>query len=176
MVLDLFQIKIKTPRLTLVPISKSDAQSILKEFTEEITTYMYPKPPESIEDVLDFIHYSIETMKVGNNVQLVITNKRNGEFLGCIGLHHIDQKNPELGIWLKKSAHGNGYGLEAIRHLVEWAKKNVGFDHLKYPVDTRNVPSKRIPEVLGGAVQKAYKKKALSGHTLDILEYWIKPK
>ncbi len=80
---------------------------------------------------------------------------------------------PELGIWLKKEAHHNGYGLEAIDAIVNWAKTHLQYKALKYPVDKRNAASKRIPEKLNGVPAKEYKKINLSGNVLDEIEYWI---
>jgi len=36
---------------------------------------------------------------------MVITNKNEDEFIGCIGLHNINTLTPELGIWTKKLSH-----------------------------------------------------------------------
>lgn len=164
---------IETDRLLLVPISRKYADVIFKEFTPEITTYMAPKPPEKIEDTYEFIDSALDKMAKGNNIQLVILSKTNKEFLGCVGLHHIDTKTPELGIWTKKSAHGHKYGREAITGLVDWARKNLDFDYLLYPVDKRNIPSRRIPESLGGIPIRELKKPVESGKILDEIEFKI---
>ena len=31
-----------------------------------------------------------------------------------------DSVSPELGLWLKESAHGQGFGREVVTALVEW--------------------------------------------------------
>ncbi len=173
MVLDLLQTRIISERLSLIPISENHAETIFKEFTSEITEFMYPKPPESIREVLEFITTSLETMKARSNVQLVITDLEDGTFLGCIGLHHIDRRDPELGIWLKKSSHGKRYGLEAMTALVQWAQEHLDFEHLKYPVDKRNIASRKIPMALGGILKREFKATNLGGNELDEVEYWI---
>ncbi len=43
---------------------------------------------------------------------MVILDRETGRFLGCAGLHELEAARPELGVWLKKSAHGNGFGRE----------------------------------------------------------------
>lgn len=164
---------IETERLLLVPISRKYAEIIFKEFTPEITAYMAPDSPEKIEDTYEFIDSALDRMAKGNNLQLVILDKTNNEFLGCVGLHHIDTKTPELGIWTKKSAHGHKYGREAIAGLIDWARKNLDFDYLLYPVDKRNIPSRRIPESLGGIIIREVKKPVQSGKILDEVEFKI---
>src|SRR5215471_717908 len=115
--MDLQLVSIESERLLQVPISQKFSKDIFYHFTSEITTYMYPKPPGSLEETEWFIQYSVQDLKNGTDLQLVILDKTNMEFLGCSGLHHIRSKIPELGIWLKKSAHCKGYGLEAIGAL-----------------------------------------------------------
>jgi [ribosomal protein S5]-alanine N-acetyltransferase len=80
---------------------------------------------------------------------------------------------PELGIWLKKSAQGAGYGYETIQTLVIWAQENLTFTYLRYPVDKRNTASRKIPLKLQATAGREYKKLNLSGFELDEIEYWI---
>jgi RimJ/RimL family protein N-acetyltransferase len=174
--MNLLDITIETKRLLLRPISYDYVDKIFKEFTSEITQYMYPKPAENIEETKDFIKKSLEGLIEGTNLQLVIVNKENNEFVGCIGLHNINTIEPELGIWVKKSSHNNGYGLEAMIGLINWTHKNIKFDHLKYPVDKRNKASRRLPENNNGKIMKEYKKIGSGGNDLDEYEYWIYPK
>lgn len=164
---------IETERLILKPIELSYSEIIYKEFTDEITQYMFPKPAESIEGVEDFINNSLEGIFDGSNLQLIIVRRYIEEFVGCIGLHNIGDNDPELGIWLKKEAHGNGYGMEAMSQLIKWAKERVGFDYLRYPVDRRNSASRRIPERNNGVIKREYKGKNQKGFEMDNLEFWI---
>ena len=69
----------------------------------------------------------------------------------------------EPGIWLKKDAHGKRYGREAIRIVSNRAVDNLDFDYLVYPVDRDNIPSRKIPESMGGLVfeEKKVKKQCV---------------
>ena len=174
--MNLFEIIIETDRLLLKPISFNFAEDIFNEFTWEITEYMYPKPAEKIEDTKKFIENSLVKLKNGIDLQMVVVNKMNSEFIGCIGLHNINTLEPELGIWIKKSSHKNGYGLEAINGLIDWANKNIKFNYLKYPADKRNIASKKIPEKNNGKIMKELKIIGAAGNELYINEYWIYPK
>jgi [ribosomal protein S5]-alanine N-acetyltransferase len=161
-------------RLRLVTISKQFVQNIFDEFTCEITHYMVPSPAQDIEETRSFIAESRCSMQAGHNLQLVIVEKTRGEFLGCCGLHGEGKvRTPELGIWLKKSAHGKGYGQEAIQTLVSWAWKSIDLDYFMYPVDRNNTASVKIPQSLGGEVMEDLKIKTPSGKILDILVYKI---
>lgn len=147
-------ITIETERLLLVPITMQYAEEIFKEFTREITTYMSPKPAKDISETKAFIQDSINTMNAWTNYQTVILDKTTKEFLGCAWLHGDNPKAPELGIWIKKSAHGKKIGREAIAGLTDRAQKNLDFEYLFYPVDKDNIPSRKIVESLWGIVQK----------------------
>ncbi len=163
---------VSPPGLLLKPIALEYKEEIFSEFNEEITTYTYPCPAKMIAETELFIKNSIKELKNGTNLLLVVLAKDSGEFLGCAGLHDID-KELRLGIWLKKAAHGNKYGLEAITALKEWAERNLDYEYILYPVDRRNIASKKIPEALGGKVISQYQKVNMSGNLLDTLEYRI---
>lgn len=156
-----------------MPVTMEHAEAIFSEFQEPVTEFMYPKPPEKIEETEQFIKESIAGLKNGNNLQMVILNKATGEFLGCAGLHQLDKDDPELGIWIKNQAHGNKFGRESMAAMKKWADKNIKYNYLRYPVATENIPSRKIPESLDGEVKKEYDKKMLSGRTYHMVEYWI---
>ena len=41
-------------------------------------------------------------------------------------LEDADSVSPELGLWLKESAHGQGFGREVVAALVEWGHATLG--------------------------------------------------
>lgn len=168
------EVIIKTNRLSLEPVTFDFVDVCFLNFTEEIALYMGPQPTGKIDDTKKFILNSIKTMEQNTNIQLVIIERRSREFLGMVGLHHVDRTNPELGIWVKKEAHGCAYGLEAVTGVVEWARENLVYDYMKYPVDRNNYASRRIAERNGGVIEKEYIDKNVLGKDLDIVEYWIK--
>ena len=158
---------IETARLRLLPTSESYAEEIFREFTPEITIFMHPKSPDKIEDTLEFIRTAREKMLNNQDLVVVILDKFSKEFLGHGGLHGIHKDTPEIGIWIKKSAHGKKYGREAVVALKGWADKNLIYKYLRYPVDKRNVPSRKIAESLGGEIKKEYKKMNMAGKKVE---------
>jgi RimJ/RimL family protein N-acetyltransferase len=167
---------IPTRRVLLRPISERDTWQIFENFTAEVTRYMVPQPSDRVEDTIQFIRRSLAAMERGENLQLVIVDKASGEFLGGCGLHGKGApRTPELGIWLKAAAHGNGYGREAITALVQWAEQNLLYDYLIYPVDRGNIPSRKIPESLGGEIFEETMCSRQDGSNLDIVVYHIFP-
>lgn len=163
--------QIESKRLLLVPISPAYREIIFQEFTPEVTEYTYAVPSADIAQTDQFIKQSIQQLKNGRELILVILLKETQEFIGCTGLHDINTNTPELGIWIKKSAHGNHYGREAISVLKAWAEQNLDYEYLRYPVDKRNIPSQKIPESLGGVIAAEYDKINLGGKKLHTVEY-----
>ena len=173
--MNLNEVIIETKRLKLVPIRESHLMPIYKHFTISISKYMFPQPSGNIGDTESFIKTSMEGLNAGTNLQLVIEDKITGKFMGCVGLHHVGRIDPELGVWIRKSYQEQGLGMEAIRGLVKWAKENIEFDHLKYPVDRNNRSSRRIPMSCGGKFVKSYTMPNMNKtNELDIVEYWIR--
>ena len=167
--------KIETDRLSLKLISLEYKDDIFREFSPEITIYMGPKPADSIQETIDFIDSSIKENSEGKTLQTVIVDKNTNEFLGCGGLHHIDSKTPELGIWIKKSAHSHGYGIEAMQALKNWADKNMEYEYIIYPVVDKNIASRRIPESMGGKIEREYDDVTGLGQKVLMVEYRIYP-
>lgn len=147
-------ITIETERLLLVPITMQYAQEIFKEFTPEITTYMFPKSADDISETENFIKDAMQKMEQWKELQIVILDKATKEFLWCWGMHKITTKTPEPGIRIKKWAFGKKIWREAVAWLADRAQKSLDVDYLFYPVDKDNIPSRKIAESLWGIVQK----------------------
>ena len=171
--LDLKNFKLETERLVLIPVSLDYAAEIFKEFTTEITKYMFPETPEKIEETEDFIKKSNAELLAGKTLNVVILDRQTQEFLGCSGLNDIDTRQPEPGIWVKKSAHGKGYGFEAVKALAYWAEENLDYDYLLYPADVRNLASCKIAEKLGGQLFNKRDFTKRSGFVLHLADYKI---
>jgi RimJ/RimL family protein N-acetyltransferase len=171
---NLLAVTIQGERVLLSPVAEQYRHEIFQEFTADITRYMLPKPNEDLSEVLDFIHTCRRNMAAGSELGMVIRRIENNEFLGICGLHiRNTPQTPELGIWLKKSAHGEKLGREAIHCLVTWARSNLDAAFLIYPVDRHNIPSRKIPESLGGVIFGEDKVENMSGHILDEVIYRI---
>ena len=165
-------IEIVAKRIVLRPVSMQHKEIICHEFTPGITKYMPFMPDGDITVTEEFIRNSRQELRDGTSLQLCIFLKDNDdEFLGCCGLHHIDTAAIEIGLWLKKSVHGKGYGIETVEALIDWSNERFDFDYLFYPVDKENLASKSIPEKLGFTATKSYLKKKSGTENLDIIEY-----
>lgn len=162
-----------TTRLKLKPVSLEDYKEIFLHFTDEITFYMYPKPPKDLDETIQFVTKCIDNYHQKNEIVFTVTHKVTHEFLGLIGVHEIQTKTPEIGLWLKKDAHGQHYGLEGVIRVIDFAKKELDYDYIVYNCDLRNLASRNIPESLNGIPMKTYHENNLSGKELHYIQYWI---
>lgn len=163
-------IKIKTERLTLLPVEDSYIDDILEHFTKEVTQYMPFNPEGDREEIINFVNQSKRTLLQNTDLVLVALDS-HGAFTGCCGIHNITEESIELGLWLKKSSQGKGFGTEIITKLIDFLENNFTFKYIFYPVDEDNIASKRIPEKLGFIPAKKYKKSKDAANDLTIIEY-----
>lgn len=170
---DLTTLTLDSERLRLLPISEVYTDVIFQEFTPDVATYMYPRPATQRTDTEMFVQSAMQENRESINLNMVITLRETGEFLGCVGLHNLADARPEFGIWVKQSAHMHGYGREAIRTLKRWADEHLAYEYLIYPVDSRNMSSRKIPESLGAAIISQYDGTGGMGQELTLIKYRI---
>ena len=164
---------IVTERLQLMPINETYIADIFAAFDEQVTTYMPIAPPKEIDDTAAFVKGAIKGREQGKEFVYAITKVDSGEFLGCCGIHNIPSKRPELGIWTKTAAHGNGYGFETISALIAFIREHLPYHYIVYPVDKRNTASRRIPILHGATLAKEYDYTTPKGTVFQCAEYHI---
>ena len=167
---------IETDRLYLVPVSENHIKEINRYFDDQVNKYMYPSVAKNINETKEVVHQFIQQRKDNTDYVYAITRKETNEFIGLAGIHHCSNSVPELGIWTKSQSHGNHFGREAIGGLIEIAA-NLGKQKARYPVDKRNIPSKKLPLFYGGRrIERDQKVITPDGRTLMIETYEIETK
>ena len=143
-------IVILSPRLQLSQFQMTDAQEVFGCITPGITKFMPWEPPSWRE----YVTRCEKRMQVPepNKFRFVIRRLDGGECLGMASLEDADSVSPEVGLWLKESAHGQGFGREVVASLVVWGHASLGKESFTYPVAAQNVASRRIAENLHGEI------------------------
>ncbi|MEZ0542472.1 GNAT family N-acetyltransferase [Fibrella arboris] len=173
MTTDLSNLTLDSERLRLLPVTEAYTDLIFREFTPEVATYMYPRPATERSETEAFVEAAKAANKEGSSLNMVITDRQSGDFIGCAGLHKLADKRPEFGIWVKQSAHMHGYGREAIYTMKHWADDHIPYEYLVYPVDSRNMSSRKIPESMGAAIISQYDGLGGMGQDLTLIKYRI---
>lgn len=151
-------VTIDTERLKLRSVRVSDAEDIFREFTPNVAKFMAFAPVKTLEEQLVAVRRSMEESERGNQAVLVFSNKETGEFVGRGGFWRTSTGTPEIGIWIKESAQEVGYGKEIVAGLITWARDNLNYDYLIYPVYRRNTRSRRLAKSLGGQREPWHKR------------------
>jgi len=143
-------IVVQSARLQLSRFQLTDAEDVFACITPPITKFM-PWEPPSWSEYLARCQKRVETPEP-NNFSFVIRRRDSMECLGMASLEGIDTASPELGLWMKESAHGQGFGKEVVAALAEWGNKTFGNESFMYPVAVQNTASRRIAEGLHGEI------------------------
>jgi RimJ/RimL family protein N-acetyltransferase len=143
-------IVIQSPRLQLSQFQMTDAEEVFACITPAIARFMRWEPPSWSE----YLARCEERMRAPepNTFSFVIRRQNNRECLGMTAVEACDTESPKLGLWIKESAHGQGFGREVVARVAEWAHKTLGKGSFIYPVAVQNTASRRIAERLGGEI------------------------
>jgi RimJ/RimL family protein N-acetyltransferase len=143
-------IVILSPRLQLSQFQMMDTREVFGCITPGIAKFMPWEPPPWREYVTR-CEKRVQAPEP-NKFSFVIRRLDNSECLGMASLEDADSVSPELGLWLKESAHGQGFGREVVASLVTWGHESLGKGSFTYPVAVQNVASRRIAENLHGEI------------------------
>ena len=150
--MDLSSVWLSSQRLLLKSFTGDDAREAFLAATPTIARFMSWEPAPSLEAFERIWQSWIPRMRAGTDVSLAVRHKPSLEFLGTAGLHNTDAIEPEVGIWIKESRHGYGYGREAVAMILAFAANDLGKQAVMYPVVEQNGPSRRLAESLGGRI------------------------
>lgn len=143
-------IVIPTPRLQLSQFQMKDAQEVFGCITPAVAKFMPWEPPSWGEYVMR-CEKRVQAPEAGK-FSFVIRRLDNGECLGMASLEDADSVSPEIGLWLRETAHGQGFGKEVVAALVQWGHVTLGKGTFIYPVAVQNTASRRIAETLHGEI------------------------
>src|SRR5208282_3018122 len=130
-------IVIQSPRLQLSQFQMIDAQEVFACITPAIAKFM-PWEPPSWSEYVTRCEKRVQAPEP-NKFSFVIRRLDNTECLGMASLEDADSVSPELGLWLKESAHGRGFGSEVFAVIVQRRQATLG----------------KVSVTLTGAVQNA---------------------
>src|ERR1700739_4307061 len=109
-------IVIHSPRLLLSQFQITDAEKVFACVSPSIARFMRWEPPSWSE----YIARCEERLRAPERFSFVIRRRDSKECLGMTAVEACDTESPELGLWIKESAHGQGFGREAVAAVAEW--------------------------------------------------------
>ena len=141
-------IKIKTERLLLRPLTIADADEVFEWVSDErVSRYMVYTTYTSIEQVrewLAFVEKDTSTYNFG------FERLSDGKLIGSGDIGR-DSKNGYWGFGynLRYDCWGNGYATEATRAMIEYVRKNFGAAHFASSHAKPNLASGHVMEKCG---------------------------
>jgi len=149
--------KIETPRLILQPIKLEDANAYWKAESASITEmspyWSWAKSGKSIDDVKEFINFSLECHMKERPEQMFFSlfSKNDSRFLGLIWIIRINWFVPffEFAYWLDTRETGKGYMTEAVNALSRGCFIIYKAKRIEIKIFVNNNKSKAIPVKLG---------------------------
>lgn len=174
------ELELHTKRLILREFKTSDKSALIKGINDfEIAKYLEKVPHPYTEADADWFFNHIKEKSQENPRQdyyLAITLAESQEFLGSIGIHHIDldQKTASIGYWLSRQHHRNGYMFEAASEVIRFCFNDLDLRRLDIGAYSENQASNCLIQKLGftyegkkrqGSVSKA------SGQIYDVNTY-----
>lgn len=110
----------------------------------------------------------------GAGTDLAIGIWFQGELVGAIGMHRIDEQNKsaEIGYWLSADAQGNGIITRACRAVLSYAFGDRALNRIVIRVNPHNTPSRAIPERLQFTQEGTHRQiQAHYDHFIDLVVY-----
>jgi RimJ/RimL family protein N-acetyltransferase len=148
---------IETRRLLLRPPHDDDIDDMVQlannvSVASMLGTMPHPYFPDDAKEFLA----RVKRRTKGDSVY-AITNKQDGEFMGCCGLHHDAQRFelPYMGYWLGEPYWNRGFATEAARALVDLFFKVTDREELMISCRRENAPSRAVIAKCGGQFWKA---------------------
>ncbi len=143
--------KIKTERLTLVPISEAFLDSACAyAMNADNARLMVYLPKESRDEVRDFLRSAESEWQKPQPDICEFAVLRDGEHIGGMTMYFEgDYTRGELGWIIRRDCWGKGYAVEAAKGLMEHFRKTMGLDRFIAHCDSENTASKRVMKKLG---------------------------
>ena len=105
----------------------------------------------SIKESRAWVESQAEVWEKGTDYDFVITDAKDGSFLGGCGLNHIDQANriANLGYWVRTSRTKRGVASAAVRLLAQFGLGKLKLNRIEIVVAVGNKASQRVAEKVG---------------------------
>lgn len=142
---------LETERLVLRPIERDDWRVLYPIMSDPVVMAHWDnseiEDPEAVEQM---IAAQVEDMTAGRACYWAVERAPERSFVGACDLSEIDwpHRRGEVGFVLARPAWGQGYGLEAMRAVVDHAAA-LGLKRLWARAHAGNARSERLLERLG---------------------------
>lgn len=144
---------LKTPRLTLRPLTAGDSEAVYKMIAasrDSFARWFGWARASTLDAVKDYVQQAEEAMTMGNAWHYVALT-RQGSLIARVGLTGIDPVNfsAELGYMLRTDFEGKGLMTEAAHRFLTYAFGAGGLHRIEAFADVENEASRQVLTRLG---------------------------
>ncbi len=143
--------ELRTERLKLRPIRKSDLSNLMKIFSDPVAMKYYPST-KSERDAKEWIAWNHDNYNAYNVGLWAVELKETGEFIGQCGI--VPQKIDgevvmEIGYLLVRDHWGKGYATEAAYACLKYGLEKCKYPKLVSLIAPENAPSAAVATRIG---------------------------
>ena len=161
---------IKTNRLILRDIMKSDAKNIKYLLKPEIENFSGPYMPHNEKQLLQHIN------RIKGDTAWGIT-LANGTFIGDIGVYSVvENKIGEIAWYIDPEHWKQGYAFESANAVLKYFFETLGFTRISAQISADNQRSRNLAEKLGFEFHAILPQANLGGKITDIAYYSLMAK
>jgi RimJ/RimL family protein N-acetyltransferase len=168
--------------LTLRPLERGDRDPMYAAVVESIAEVSRWLPwchaGYSIAETEGFIESCITAWAQQVHFPLAIFDANTGQYLGGIGVNHIDRQNRQgsVGYWVRTSATRRGIAPRAVRLVARFAFETLQLSRLEIFARPENLPSRRVAEKAGAKFEAIARNRVVQhGQAYDAALYSLIP-
>ncbi len=138
---------LKTGRLTLRKIKKSDAKHIFENYAnnEEVVKFLTWNLRKTVKETKKNVDFWLEEEQNPRAIRYVITLNNFDEPIGVIDVVKFNGDIPEIGYCLSRKMWGKGYMAEACKRLLKYLF-DIGFKEVTIGSIEENIGSNKAIE------------------------------
>jgi RimJ/RimL family protein N-acetyltransferase len=143
-------IALATTRLLIRPLSEQDLASFADYRHQPAVAKFQSWQHYQLADAQQLYQHMMQVpfASIGHWFQLAITDKLNGQLLGDLALHFVDEQQMELGFTLAPQYQGNGFALEAVQAIMRYLFVTLNKRRVIAVTDVLNLASIRLLQQL----------------------------
>lgn len=143
---------LETERFSLRPLYMEDDKDLFTLRSDKsVNQYIGRTPPQSIEEVREFINKILDNIQKGYSILWAVCPKGSDRLSGTICLWNIvpDEAKAEIGYELLPEHWGKGIMQEVIPVVLQFGFEKMRLETIDAVLDEQNVKSVRLTEKFG---------------------------
>ena len=151
--------KLETERLILKKFDKNDFEMLYKNYVsdESVPKYCTWKPCKTQEEANELLGKWFKGYEDPEKLMWMIVEKKSNQGIGVIRVTNkwIEENKCEIGYSCGSKWWNKGYMTEAVKKVLEYLTKSIGFDTIIAEISEDNIASKKVMENAGAEVYES---------------------